>query len=45
MQALPIDTTGLLEQWIENDLAGRVNPYGLALALVNIYYNNELRFY
>jgi hypothetical protein len=31
MQALPIDTTGLLEQWIENDLAGRVNPYGLGI--------------
>ena len=24
---IPICNSGLLEQWIENDLSGRVNPY------------------
>jgi hypothetical protein len=31
-KAIPLTSTfhnGLLEQWIEYDLAGRVNPYGL----------------
>jgi len=35
IESLPIyqrsSPTGLLEQWIEYDLAGRVNPYGLCV--------------
>jgi hypothetical protein len=30
-------SNGLLEQWIEYDLAGRVNPYGLCGAKSDIF--------